>query len=179
MACGLKVCSCHPLSRMFPLQSHPPPLQSCMQLTMKTDETVPVLSLNVDTGDGKALDIFPAGFFPGGLGGFPQAGKILPIPQPIPVPAFWPEPVPPNWVLSPKISKILPHFSLNFDYFSAQNCIRKLYFVLKTKFALILLWGGIFGSANNFSKSPPSDSVADGDQKSSPQSKPPRPKFCL
>ena len=62
------------------------------------------------------------------------AAKIFArFPQPTTVPAFWPEPVPPNWVLSLKISKILL-------YFSAQNCIRKLYSMLKTPtFALILL----------------------------------------
>ena len=116
--------------------------------------------------------------------------KIFPVPPPTTVPAFCPEPVrPPNWVLSLKISKILPHFSLNFDYFLAQNCIRKLYYMLKTpKFALILQWEGAFlASSDNFSKSPfirlscespPSDSVPNGDQKLSPKaSSPPTKNF--
>ena len=69
------------------------------------------------------------------------------------VPAFWSEPVPPNWVLSPKI---LPHFSLNFDYFLAQNCIRKCSFMLKTpKFALILQGGGISGLSGQLFQVPP------------------------
>ena len=34
--------------------------------------------------------------------------------------------------LVPKKFKSFTHFSLNFDYFLAQNCIRKLYFMLKT-----------------------------------------------
>ena len=62
-------------------------------------------------------------FFPWGLG-VPQAGKnFARPPQPTAVPIFWPEhiPPPPNWVLSPKISKKLkkttPHFYLNFEYF--------------------------------------------------------------
>ena len=89
----------------------------------------------------------------GGVGdwGSLEAVKILPVP-PICRPGFLTRACPPNWVLSPKIWKFLPHFSLNFDYFLAQNCIRKLYFMLKTpKFALILLQEGIFGfSGQNF-----------------------------
>ena len=43
------------------------------------------------------------------------------------------------------MSKILPHISLNFDYFLAQNWIRKLCFMLKApKFVLMLLTGGAF-----------------------------------
>ena len=45
-----------------------------------------------------------------------------------PVTSFWPEPVTPNWVLSLKISNILPHFTLKFDYFLVQNCIQKALF---------------------------------------------------
>ena len=87
----------------------------------------------------------------------PITSKILPVtPQPTAIPAFWPEPVPANWVLSPKISKISPHFSLNFDYFLGQNCIRKLYFMLKTpKFALILRWGHSWSQRIIFPTAPP------------------------
>ena len=81
---------------------------------------------------------------------------------------------PPNWFLSPKISKMLPHFSLNFDYFLAQDCIRKVYFMLLTpKFALILLQGVFWPQQKLFQvylhmtpsptwgPPPPSDSVPD------------------
>ena len=71
------------------------------------------------------------GFFPTGDWGVPpRQQKFCPSPQPTTVPTFWPELVPPNWVLSTetKISKILPHFTLNFDYFLAQNCFQKALF---------------------------------------------------
>ena len=88
-----------------------------------------------------------------GLGGPSSRWKFcLPL-QPTAVPAFWPEPVPPTefW--------ILPNFSLNFDYFLAQNCTRKLYFVLKTP-NLTVGGGGIFGLSGQFFQVPPSsDSV--------------------
>ena len=78
-------------------------------------------------------------FFLGGLGRPPDV-KILPVPPTDRCPHFLTTASPPNRVLSPKISNILPNFSLNFDYFLAQNCTRKWYFMLKTlKFALILL----------------------------------------
>ena len=49
-----------------------------------------------------------------------------------------------------------PHFSLNFEYSLAQNCIRKLYFMLKTpKFALIVPYGDIFGLSGQFFQVPP------------------------
>ena len=88
------------------------------------------------------------GFF----GGVPRWQKFCLSPQPTSIPTFRPEPVPPTWVMSPKISKLLPHFSLNFDYFLAQNCIRKLYFMLKApNFAV----GGIFGLSGQFFQVPP------------------------
>ena len=87
-------------------------------------------------------------FFPGGS---PRWQNFCPSPNRPPSPLFLlPE-------LVPQISKILPHFSLKFDYFWAQNCIRKLYFMLKTsKFALIVLWGGggIFGFGKQFFQVP-------------------------
>ena len=76
--------------------------------------------------------------------GSPRWQKWCLSPQPTAVPVLWPEPVPPKWVLSPKISKILPHFPLNFDYFSAQNSIRKLYFMLKIPTFVLFCWGGAF-----------------------------------
>ena len=95
------------------------------------------------------------------LGSLP-GGKNFSRPPNRPPSLLFDQSLSPNWVLSLKISKILPNFSLNFDYFLAQNCIRKLYFMLKTpKFALILLVGGILASANNISKSPIIDSVPD------------------
>ena len=47
------------------------------------------------------------------------------------VPAFWSEPAQ-QLSFVPKIAKILPYFSVNFDYFLAQNCTRKLKIMLKT-----------------------------------------------
>ena len=91
---------------------------------------------------------------------------------------------PPNWVLSLKNSQTLPHFSLNFGYFLAQNCIRKLYFMLKTpKFALIFgLSGQFFLVPHHLSPSPmwtphlsPSRT---GTEKSSRKQVPPNQKFC-
>ena len=68
-------------------------------------------------------------------GAFYRSGGWQKKPHPLPSLLFDQSPSP--RVLSPKTSKILPNFSLNFDYFLAQNCIRKLYFT--PKFALILL----------------------------------------
>ena len=82
--------------------------------------------------------VYP-GFFPGGVGVPPGSENFVSPPNRPSSPLF-DQSLSPNWVLSPKISKILPNFSLNFDYFLAQNCTRKLYFMLKTpKFAQILL----------------------------------------
>ena len=58
------------------------------------------------------------GFFPRGDWGSPSSHDSRPH--------FLTRACPPNWVLSLKISKIVPHFALNFDYFLAQNYIRKL-----------------------------------------------------
>ena len=89
-----------------------------------------------------------SGFFTGEWG-FPQAAKNLPIPPTDRYPRFLTRACPPNWVLSPKISIILPHFSLNFDYFLAQNCIRKLY--LNTTICSNFAVGGhSLASADNF-----------------------------
>ena len=53
-------------------------------------------------------------------------------------------------------------FSFNFDNFLDQNCVRKLYFMLKTpKFAQILRWGAFRASVDNFSEFPSSDSIPD------------------
>ena len=103
-------------------------------------------------------------FFPGGTGG-PPGSKNFACPPTDRRPHFLTRACYPNWVLSLKISKILPHFSLNFNYFLAQNCIRKLYFMLKTpKFDSNFAVGGIFGlSGQSFQV----DSVPDGDRKSS------------
>ena len=66
------------------------------------------------------------------------------------------EPVLP-WVLCPKMSKMLPHSSLNFGYFLAQNCIRKLYFMLKTpKFCSNFAVGKHFWPQWTICPSPPS-----------------------
>ena len=65
--------------------------------------------------------------FSWGTGG-PPGGKNFAHPPTDRGPRFLTSP---NWVLSPKtskISKILPHFTLNFDYFLAQNCIQKALF---------------------------------------------------
>ena len=71
-------------------------------------------------------------------------------------PAFWPDPVPPTEFCPPKFQKILPNFSLNFDYFSAQNCIRKLYFMLKTpKFANFAVRGIYIGLSRQFFQASP------------------------
>ena len=79
-----------------------------------------------------------------------------------------------------------PHF----DYFLAQNCIRKLYFMLNTpKFALILLWGHFWPHSRQFFPSTPSsDSVPNVSPpiwlrpqrrpKIVPKSKSPHQKFC-
>ena len=102
------------------------------------------------------------GFFLGDWEGPPGGKNFAHPPQPTAVPAFLTRACSLNWVLSLKISKISTHFSLNFVYFLAQNCIRKLYFMLKTpKFALILL-GGYFGLQQTIFPSPlSSDSITD------------------
>ena len=120
----------------------------------------------------------------------PQVAKILPVPPTDRSPRFFDLSLSPSWVLFPKISKIVPHFSLNFDYFLAQNC-RKFYFMFKiTKVYSDFAGGGAFlGSADNFFQviphltlSPtqvsPSGSIPDGDRKSSPKASPPHQKFC-
>ena len=95
-----------------------------------------------------------AGIFPWGSGGVHPGGEhFARLPATDFRPCFRPEPIPPNWVLSRKISNILLHFSLNFDYFLSQNYIRKLY-AESTKFALILLWGH-FGLSGQFFQVPP------------------------
>ena len=99
--------------------------------------------------------------FPGGTG-VPQGGKnFARTLQPTVIPTFWPKSVPPS-KFCPQKFLILPHFSLNFDYFIAQNCIRKFYFKLKTQkncsnFAV----GAFLASANIFPSPPSSDSVSD------------------
>ena len=81
-----------------------------------------------------------SGFFSWGTGGIPYAAKILPVPPPNSRPCFLTRACPLQPSLVPRNSKVLLIFFLNFDYFIAKNCIRKLYFMLKTpKFALILL----------------------------------------
>ena len=72
-------------------------------------------------------------FFPGGTGCPPSGDKNIAHPPNDRCPHFLIRASPPNSFLSPKIPKILPHFALNFDYFLVQNCIRKLYFMLKTQ----------------------------------------------
>ena len=90
--------------------------------------------------------------FPGGNPWSPPpVVKILPAALHL-RPFLWPKPVSPPQVLSPKISKNVPHFSLNFGFFLAQNCIRKLYFMLKTP---KLLYGSIFGLSGQFLQVPP------------------------
>ena len=71
-------------------------------------------------------------------------------------PRFLTRPFPPNWVLSPNISKISPNFSLNFDYFLPQNCIRKPFFLcFNTKICSNFAAGGIFGLSGQFFQVPP------------------------
>ena len=65
-----------------------------------------------------------------GTGGPPGSKYFACPPQLTTVHAFWPE-------CFPQLSFVLKNFknftfSLKFDYFLAQNCIRKLYFMLKT-----------------------------------------------
>ena len=104
----------------------------------------------------------------------------------------------PNWVLSQKISKILPHFSLNFDYFLAQTWNRKLFLMLKTpKFALSWPQQTIFSSPLSSdslpdaispppTRFPPPDAIPPPiwlrprrDRKSSPKASPPPPPKIL
>ena len=140
--------------------------------------------------DGVCILLAYSGFFPGGTRGVsPRQRKFCPSPVPTAVPTFWPEPVPPR-VLSPKIYKILPHFALNCDYFLAQNCFRSSILCLKHQnFCSNFSGGGIFGLSRQFfqvpliwlcpwRESPPSDSVPEGDQKSSLKASPPHRKFC-
>ena len=124
---------------------------------------------------------FQQGFFWGGLG-VPWQQKFCPSPNHRP--HFLTKACPPSWVLSPKI---LSHFSLNFDNFlSAQNCIRKCYFMLKTpKFAQILLWGHfwpqrtILLSSPHLSPLPPTWCRPWRGPKIIPESKPPPPPKIL
>ena len=98
-------------------------------------------------------------FFPGG---FPLAEKIFPVPQLTAVPAFSLEPVPPNWVLSPKFQKfyliflsILTTFQLKTTSESSISCLHKT-----PKFALNFAVGGHFWPQwTIFSNSPSSDSM--------------------
>ena len=120
-------------------------------------------------------------------GGVPQAAKNFPASQPTTVPAFWPEPVSPQ-IWSPKMSKFylsIPSTLTKYFLLLVQNCIRKLYFMLKTsKFALILLKGHFYPQWTIFPSPPliwlhprrefpPSDSVPDRDRKLSPKASPP------
>ena len=93
-----------------------------------------------------AILILGSFFSLGGLRWSPKVTKILPVPpQPtITLPFFF--------------YKILPHFSLTFDFFLAQTCFRKLYFLhLKYKYQnllQIILLGGIFGLSRQFLQHP-------------------------
>ena len=122
------------------------------------------------------------------LGG-PQAAKVLPVlPQLTAVPTFWPEPVPPTEFCPWKLQKFYLILLSTFDYFLAQNCIRKLYFMLMllcSNFAA----GGIFGLSGQYfqvppiwlrpdASPPPCDSVPDGDRKLSPKASYPHQEFC-
>ena len=80
-----------------------------------------------------------------------QAAKIWSVPPNRPPSLIF------DYTMSPRVfpPNILPHFSLNFDFFLPQNCIRKLYFMLQTsKFAVILVWGGILGLSWQFFQVP-------------------------
>ena len=120
----------------------------------------------------------------GGTGSL--GGNNFAVPPTNPVPTFWPEHVPPTEFCPWKFPSIF--FSI-FDYFLAQNCIRKLYFMLKntkicSNFAVGTFWPQhtIFPSPPSsdsvLDAIPPSDSVPDGDRKSSPKASPP-PKILL
>ena len=94
--------------------------------------------------------------------------------------------------MSPKVSKFLPHFSLNFDYFLSQNCIRKLYntticpnFAIVGHFrpqwtiflSFLLIW--LSPRRESPPPLPPSDSVPDGGKSSLKISPPPiKKKIC-
>ena len=73
----------------------------------------------------KKLHVLVRVSFPGGLGGYPPGGKNFAHPSTKRRPCFLTRACPPNWVLSPKISKILPHFSLNFRLLSSSKLHQK------------------------------------------------------
>ena len=123
-------------------------------------------------------------FFPGG---FPQQQKFCPSPATNCHPCFLTRacPPPPTEFCPWKFQKFYLIFSLNFDYFLAQNCIRKLYFMLKnTKICSNFAVGGHFWPQRTIFLSPPmwvppSDSVPNRDRKIVPKSKfPPKKKIC-
>ena len=104
--------------------------------------------------------------------------KILPVPPNRPPSPLFDQSLSPQLSFAPKnFKKFLPHFSLKFDYFLAQNCIRKLYFMLKnTKICSNFAVGGHFWPQRTIFPSPPSsDSVPNVNPPSDsiPESKPP------
>ena len=117
----------------------------------------------------------------------PQAPKNWSVPPPNQPPSLLFD-----QSLSPQLSFVPENFK-NFtsffsQYFLAQICIRKLYFLLKPpKFALFCC-GDIFGLSGQFvqvppyltptaKQGPPSDSVPNGDRKSSLKANPPTKNF--
>ena len=89
-------------------------------------------------------------FFFLGTWGSHLAAKILPIPQPTAVPAFY-QSLSPSQVLSPKISNILPHFSLSFDYFFGSKLHQKaLLYAQNIKICSNFAVGGHFGLSRQF-----------------------------
>ena len=102
-------------------------------------------------------------FFPEGDKG-PPGGKNFAHPPTQPCPHFLTRAcLPPTQFRTQKFQKFYLIFLLIFDYFLAQNCIRKLYPMLKTpKFALILLKGEFWSQRTIFPSPPPSsDSIPD------------------
>ena len=130
------------------------------------------------------------GFSPGQTGGPPRWWKFCTSPQTKYRPRVLTRACPLQLSFVPENFKHFTSFSLNFDYFLAQNCIRKLYFMLKTPKIALFCWGGYFWPQRKFfqdpliwlcprRESPPSDSIPNGDRKLSPKASPPPPPKIL
>ena len=94
--------------------------------------------------------------FLGRTRGSPRQQKFCPSPATKHRPRFLTRVCPPQLSFVPKDFKNFTSFFLNFNYFSAQNCIRKLYFCLKYQNLLYFCCRGHFWPQLTIFPSPPS-----------------------
>ena len=119
--------------------------------------------------------------------GSPGSKNFARPPQSIVVPSSTRACSPPTEFF-PKISKILPHFSLNFDLFELKTALESFILCLKHTICSNFAVGGIFGCSGQFfqvqphstlslMRVPPSDYVPNGNRKSSSKTSPPTKNF--